>query len=153
MFITKNNVKLGAGFVLTSISFILTIVGFILYFTAINAMEYEADRFVIALTIMALWSLIFLIVNSLFKNDNPFWTSIFYIVITFTLFLGFSFFLSSFLSPIGVYFTVNMGDMEKYALGVPRCLAGVACYVLAIITNVVSSFFKPFVMEKGAQHE
>jgi len=153
MFITKNNVKLGAGFILTAISFILTIVGFILYFTAINAMEYEADRFVVALTIMALWSLIFLIVNSLFVNDKPFWSSIFYIVITFTLFLGFSFFLSSFLSPIGVYFTVNMGDMEKYALGVPRCLAGVICYVLAIITNVVSSFFKPFIMEKGEQHE
>ncbi len=144
------------GFYLLACSLLFTIIGFALYFATFRTFDYQDDRWVIALTIISLYSILFLMINGLLAGDQPFWTGIFHLVITFALVISFANFLIPCLSPIGIYFTVNMGDMETYAIGVPRCLAGVAFYVLAILCNVVSSFFSPVFQrkkQKGASYE
>ena len=136
------------GLILLSVATIFTIVGFILYFSTFSVFNYQQSKVTIACTIMSLWGMIFLIVNGLFAGEKPVAFNIFYIINCFALAFAFSYFLIPCLSPIGVYFTVNMGDMETYALGVPRCIAGCVFYVLALILNIVASFFK---VTKGGQ--
>ncbi len=139
-----------AGFYLLASAFVLVIGGFVLYFGAFDALSYSDDRWVIALTVIAFWSMAFLLVNSVLAGDKPFWTGVFYVIIVFALMFAFARFLSACLSPIGIYFTVTMGDMEAYALGVPRCIAGVICYVLATVCTIVAAFNKP-VKEGGVR--
>ena len=130
------------GFYLLAAATVLTIVAFVMYFGAFEALSFETDRWVVALTVLAFWSMAFLMINSLFAGDAPFWTSAFYAVTVLALMFSFARMLMACLSPIGIYFTVNMGNMEAYAQGVPRCIAGVACYVVATICVVVSAFFR-----------
>jgi hypothetical protein len=139
-----------AGFYVTAAALVLSIVGFVLYFKAFEALGYNDDRWVIALTVIAFWSMAFLTVNALFAGDSPFWSCVFYVIIVFALLIALAKFLSACLSPIGIYFTVNMGDMAAYAQGVPRCIAGVACYAVAAICIVVASFMKP-TRDRGAK--
>ena len=141
--------KPSIGFILLSIATIFTVVGFILYFSTFSVFNYQQSKITIACTIIALWSMISLIINSLFANDKPTLFNIFFLINVFALAFAFSYFLIPCLSPIGIYFTVNMGDMETYALGVPRCLAGCAFYVISILLNIVASFFT---LTKGGQN-
>lgn len=131
------------GFYLLLGATVLSIVAFGLYFGAFDALSYSMDKWVVALTVLAFWSMAFLMINAIFAGDNPAWTGVFYIIAVMTLLVSMARLLMACLSPIGIYFTVNMGDMEAYALGVPRCIAGVACYVVATICISVSAFFCP----------
>lgn len=138
------NIKMPrTGFCLLVASVILSIVGFTLYFGAFDALSFSNDKWVIALNVIAFWSLAFLIVNSIFAGDKPAWTGVFYIIAVVTLLVATARFLMACLSPIAIYFTVNMGNMEAYAIGVPRCIAGVACYFVAVVCITVSAFFAP----------
>ena len=139
----------GVGFILLALAFIFTIVGFVLYFQTFDIFHYQQSKITIATTIISLWGMLFLIINALFKGDNPDAFNVFYLINAFALVFAFSYFLIPCLSPIGIYFTVNMGDMETYALGVPRCITGCVFYVLAMILNVCASFFKPTLDLKG----
>ena len=119
---------------------IMTFVGFMLYFSTFAAFNYSQDRWVIALTIISLWGLVVLAINAL-VFAKPFRFEFFYVVIPFALVIAIGKLLIPCLSPIGIYFTVNMGDMETYAIGVPRCIAGVVFYLLGVILTIVASFF------------
>ena len=133
----------GIGFILLFLSLIFTFVGFILYFRTFSIFHYLESRVTIATTIIAILGTLFLLVNSLISEDKPYHLNVLYIINVVALLFAFAYFLIPCLSPIGIYFTVNMGDMETYALGVPRCIAGCVFYVLATVFNVVASFFKP----------
>lgn len=131
------------GFYLLVASVVLSIVGFSLFFGAFDALSFADDKWVIALNVIAFWCLAFLMVNSIFAGDEPTWTGVFYIIAVVTLLVAMARFLMACLSPIAIYFTVNMGNMEAYAIGVPRCIAGVACYFIAVVCITVSAFFSP----------
>lgn len=133
----------GIGFVLLFISLIFTLIGFGLYFRTFSIFHYLESRITIAGTIIALWGTVFLLINSLFSKDNPIYLNVLYLTNVFALAFAFAYFLIPCLSPIGIFFTVNMGDMETYALGVPRCIAGCVFYVLALLSNILASFFSP----------
>ena len=132
--------KPSVGYVLLAVSFVFAATAFVLYFTTYNALHYEANLYVIALTVIGLWSFGCLLANGLFAKNRPFWMDVFFVIGVFALVLAAILFLSSCLSPIGIYFTVNMGDVEANAAGVPRCLAGVAFYALSAILATVAAF-------------
>ena len=131
------------GFYLLLSATVLSAVAFGLYFGAFDALSFGDDKWVIALTVFSFWSMAVLMVNSLFAGDEPSWTGVFYVITVMALLVSMARLLMACLSPIGIYFTVNMGNMEAYALGVPRCIAGVACYLVATICVAVSAFFSP----------
>lgn len=145
---------LNPKFILVLLSLIIMIVGFILYFSTFRVFGYSDSKWVIGLTIIALWLEIIVLANQAFAN-KPFYVSFIYILIPFMVMIIIGQYLIPCLSPIGIYFTVNMGDMETYALGVPRCIAGVALYLVSAIALIGASFFKepsPEVLG-GNEHE
>ena len=76
-------------------------------------------------------------------GDKPFWVDVLYIIAMFALVISAIKFITPCLSPIGIYFTVhNMGDVEANAAGVPRSIAGIVIFVLAIVCLAVAAFFK-----------
>lgn len=133
--------KPGVGFILLACSLVFTIVGFILYQSTFNVFSYQPSKQVIIYTIITIWGLLYLLINGLISGNKPYIGNIFYLINCFSLLLAFSYLLIPCLSQIAVFFTVNMGDMETYALGVPRCIAGCVFFALAMIFNVISSFF------------
>ena len=145
--------SMGAGFYLLLASLILTIVGFIYFFLTFNTFSYSYDKFVIALTIIAIYGTLFLLINGFLAGDRPRLVSIFYVINVFALMISFAYFLIPCLSPIGILFTVSMGDMETYAKGVPLCFVGVGCYVIAVILTVIAAFFPMIKKKAGEQYE
>lgn len=129
------------GFWLITAGLQLSIVAFVLYFMTYKALGYSQDYWVIAMMVIALWSFACLLVNGLFAGNKPFFMDFFYILATFSLVIATIKFITPCLSPIGIYFTVhNMGDVEANAIGVPRAIAGVVFYLLAIVCVRVASF-------------
>lgn len=133
--------KPSVGFWLLVGGLVLSVVAFILYFMTYNALGYSQDYWVIAMMVIAFWSLACLLVNGLLAGNRPFFMDVFYTIAVFCLVVATIKFLTPCLSPIGIYFTVqNMGDVEANAIGVPRCIAGVTLYVIAISLVIAASF-------------
>ncbi len=137
---TKKLKKPGVGFILLSLSLVFIIVAFILFLKTYAIFEYDTNRWAITASILAIWFLVFILVNSLFKGDNPFWIVLIYGIITFLLTFAVVKFISPCFAPIGIYFTVIMGNVEQILAGVPRALAGAACYLVSILLILVASF-------------
>lgn len=134
--------KPSVGFYLLIAAFVLSIVAFVFYFLTYSALGYSQNRWVIGMMIVCFWSFICLLAHALLGDGKPFWMDIFYIFAVFGLTISTILFLTPCLSPIGIYFTVgNMGDVEANAIGVPRCIAGVVFYILAIICAITAAFF------------
>jgi hypothetical protein len=129
------------GFYLLIASLVCLIVAYILSIATFNAFSYDVNKFVLVLPIFASIIIILEIAMSFIDKDKPFWTR--GIDLLFSVFVIFAFanLLIPFLTPIGIYFTVNMGDTETYAIAIPRCIAGCIFYVVSAIIFVASSFF------------
>ena len=131
-----------AGFILLAVTLHFVVASFIMYSATFNALRLLSDKWVIALMIIAIWSIVALLVNSLISGDRPLFADALYIIAMFALVIAFIKFLTPCLSPIGIYFTVhNMGDVEANAIGVPRSIAGIVLFVLTFILLIVSAFF------------
>lgn len=131
------------GFILLALSLIFTIIGYCYYQYTFEVFNYQPSKLIIAMTIISVWSTISLLVNSLFFSDKHSFFDVFYLINVVAVILSFAYLLMPCLSPIGVYFTVNMGDMETYSKGVPSCITGCVFYVLSAIITIVASFFVP----------
>lgn len=140
--------SLHVGFFFTLLSLILSIVALVLFVITYNIFGYNLNRWVFLMTFMSIWLMGFVTVNTIFNGEQPFWVSYLYVIVTTLLVFSLVQFINPCLSPIGVYFTVNMGDVETNALGVPRAIATAVFYVLAIIFNLIASFL-PSVSKGG----
>lgn len=121
-------------------SFVALIAAFVMHFLTFSALHYQTDRWVIALSIIALWSEAMLLFEKI-SGKKFFAFDIFLPVAVIAATLALFKFLIPCLSPIGIYFTVhNMGDVEANAIGVPRSIACIVLYVLSIIAIVPPSF-------------
>ena len=129
------------GFYLLILSLITLIVAYILSFATFNAFSYDVNKFVIVLPIFAAIIIVLEIAMSFIDKDKPFWTRGIDLLYAVFVIFAFANLLIPFLTPIGIYFTVNMGDTETYAIAIPRCIAGCVFYVVSAITFVVASFF------------
>lgn len=135
--------KPSLGFILIAISFVCTVVAFILFLSTYDVFSYELNRWALTCSVLAIWGLLFLGVNTLIKGENPVWTFIIYAVIVFLLTYAVIQFIKPCLSPIGIYFTVkNMGDTATNEIGVPRALITTGFYLVSIICCTISSFVK-----------
>lgn len=130
------------GFYLLIISLLLLVIAYFISISTFQAFGYDTDRFVIVLPLFAMWIIIVQAIMSFIDKDKPLWTHA--IDLLYCVFVIFTFarLLIPFLTPIGIYFTVNMGDMETYAVGVPRCLAGCVLYIVSCLFFIAASFFK-----------
>ncbi len=131
-----------AGFYILAAALVLSIVAFIMYSATFDAFHFVSEKWVIALMIIAIWSITCLLINSLLMGNRPMFVDVLYIIAVFALVIAAIKFITPCLSPIGIYFTVhNMGDVEANAIGVPRSIAGIIIFVLAIVCVVVGAFF------------
>lgn len=133
--------RLGVGFYFAAVSLIFTAAALAMFLRTYNVFGYVINRWALFMTLLTLWCLLFRTMNTLFVGEKPFWAS--YVHVLVSLFLVFSLLLviKPCLSPIGIYFTVhNMGDVETNAIGVPASIVTAACYLLAIVCNLIAAF-------------
>lgn len=138
------NLKLktpSVGLYLTLTSIVLAIAGLIMFFETYNVYKYSINRWALAYTIIAIWLMATSIVNTLIRGNKPIWFGALNVVAVILLTLAATKFFSPCVSPMAIYFTVNMGDVQTQALGVPRSLWAMGLYLVSIIIFVVSSFF------------
>ncbi|MCH5162810.1 MAG: hypothetical protein J1G38_04905 [Clostridiales bacterium] len=140
--------KPSVGFYLLVASTVLAIAAFVMYSLTYDALTYASDKWVIASMVIAFWCLGCLMLTSVISGNGAKITDVFYWLGVMSLTLALFKFITPCLSPIGVYFTVNMGNMEAYSIGVPRGIAGAVLYVLSVLSLIVSAFFSPTVSEK-----
>lgn len=146
--------KPSVGFWLLTAGLLLSVAGFVLYFMTYDALGYNQNYWVIAMMIIAFWSIACLLINGLFAGNKPFFMDIFYAIAVFAVVIAMLQFLTPCLSPIGIYFTVhNMGDVEANAIGVPRCIAGIILFVLAVACLLAAAFVKLVSDKKGGNED
>lgn len=134
--------KPGIGFYLLAASMLFTVIGFCYFFSSYSVFGFVYSRTVIALTVLALWSMTVLLASALYNGERPLWLAAFYLITVFGLAVSAVEFIKPGLGNIATYFTVNMGDMETYAVAVPQTITGVVMYVVAAVLAIASSFFR-----------
>lgn len=134
--------KPGVGFYLLAASMLFTVIGFCYFFSSYDVFGFVYSRTVIALTVLALWSMTVLLASALYNGERPLWLAAFYLITVFGLAVSAVEFIKPGLGNIATYFTVNMGDMETYAVAVPQTITGVVMYVVAAVLAIASSFFR-----------
>ncbi len=135
--------KPAVGFYLLAAALAVIIAAFIVSVDTFRVFHYDLDKWVVALNVIILWTLVCILANSFFLGDKFLPSVFFYGIALFCTVIALFKLLIPCLSPIGIYFTVhNMGDVEANALGVPRCIAGVALYVVAIVLLTTSAFMR-----------
>ena len=124
----------------------LLIAAYILSISTFKVFEYDVDRFVIILPILAAWIIIVQLTMSYIDKEKPVWTNIIEIAYCVLVLFALSKTLIPFLTNIATYFTVAMGDMETFAIGVPRCITACVLFAVSCIFFIVGSFFKMFII-------
>ena len=84
--------KPNVGMILLMISFVALIIGFILYFQTFSIFHYQQSKITIAMTIIALWGLLFLIVNDTFFGERPLYFDAFYVITSIALMFALAYF-------------------------------------------------------------
>jgi len=136
------------GLIAYIISLGLLVVGYILAISTFQVFEYDIDRFVIVLPILAIWIIVVQVVMSFLGKEKSLLVVLeiaYCVLVLFTL----SKTLIPFLTNIATYYTVTMGDMETFAIGVPRCITACVLMVVSCIFFIIGSFFK---MVKGNEN-
>lgn len=137
------------GTYLLAASLVLALVGFGYFFSSYAVFGFSLSRWVIALTVIAVWCILLLIANGLYSGERPLWTAIFYVITGFCLVLAALEFVKPGIASIATYFTVNMGDMETFEIAVPQTITGVALYVVSAVLAITASFFRLSVPPAG----
>ena len=139
------------GFYLYIVAFVILLVAYILALTTFSAYSLSPDRFVVIFPLFAMWIIIVQVVMSFIDEDKPFWLNTIDLLFCFLVLFAFGRLLIPFLTPIGIYFTVNMGDLETYAIVVPRCIAGCVLFAVSCIVFITGSFFKVAIIKEGKE--
>ena len=130
------------GFYIYIISLITLIIGYITAIQTFNIFQYKLDRFVMIFPLFAMWIILLEIIVSIVDINKPAFTAT--IDVLFSVFVIFAFAktLIPFLTNIATFFTVNMGDMALFAVGVPRCITACVLFIVSGIIFIAGSFFK-----------
>ena len=120
----------------------LLIVGYILSISTFHVFEYDVDRFVIVLPLLAMWIIIVQTVMSFIDKDKPVWTNVIEVAYCVLVLFAFAKTLIPFLTNIATFYTVTMGDMETFAIGVPRCITACVLMVVSCVFFIIGSYFK-----------
>ena len=120
----------------------LLIAGYILSISTFHIIEYDVDRFVIVLPLLAMWIIIVQTVMSFIDKDKPVWTNVIEVAYCVLVLFAFAKTLIPFLTNIATFYTVTMGDMETFAIGVPRCITACVLMVVSCVFFIIGSYFK-----------
>ena len=120
----------------------LLIAGYILSISTFHVFEYDVDRFVIVLPLLAMWIIIVQTVMSFIDKDKPVWTNVIEVAYCVLVLFAFAKTLIPFLTNIATFYTVTMGDMETFAIGVPRCITACVLMVVSCVFFIIGSYFK-----------
>ena len=134
--------SLRPAFYLAVIALVLVAVGLAYHVRAYTALGYDLNRFTIVYSVTVMALMAFLSINSVIAGNQFANVFIFAGGAVFSLMAGLLH-ISRTLANIGVYFTVNMGNAEANAAGVPPAIIGTVMYVVAAIVIVIAAFFKP----------
>ena len=132
------------GFYLYALALTVLVVAYIMAISTFKVFSYDVDRFVIILPIFAMWIIILQITMSFFDTNQPVWFNAIDLAFCVLVLFTFAKTLIPFLTNIATFFTVNMGDVKTFAIGVPRCIASCVLLVVSCIIFIVGSFFKIF---------
>ena len=130
------------GFYFYAASFIVLLIAFIFALSAFNGFNLSPDRFVVVFPLFAMWIILIEVVMAFVDKNKPAWFHAIDILFCFFVLFAFGKLLIPFLTPIGILYTVNMGDVEIYKIVVPRCLAGCVLFVISTVFFIAGSFFK-----------
>ncbi len=131
----------GLGFYFTAGSLIFTAAALAMFFRTYDVFGYAINRWALFMTLLSVWCLLFRTMNTLFAGEKPFWASYVHVLVSLLLVLSLLLVIKPCLSPIGIYFTVhNMGDVETNAVGVPASIITAACYLAAVVCNLIAGF-------------
>jgi hypothetical protein len=137
----RRNEKLNVGFFLAVFALIFTVLAGVLFYRTYTVFGYVLNRWVFTLTLLSAWGLLMSLVNAVAVGERPYWFTFIHVFISFFLMMALILFIKPCLSPIGIYFTVNMGDVETNAVGVPLSLEAAGAYALAFFCNLLVAFF------------
>lgn len=135
--------KPGLGFIAICVAFILSIVAFCLYFKTYKIEPFEHDRMTITFTIFAMWCMVFLALNMLFKGDKPFWTLIIYPAIAFFLIYALLKLMLPCVNAIGYTLGAGdliMGNVEKNRAITNTSIMTAVFYVLSAVFVMAAAF-------------
>ena len=130
----------GLGFGAAALAFVCVLVAFILYFPTYSAGGYAQSRWTIMCCVLSMWLLLLLIANGLFFGEKPAWASVIYAAAAFLITYGALRFIQPCLTQIGIYFTVNMGDIEMNRAVTYYSITAEVFYVLGAVFTIVSAF-------------
>lgn len=117
------------------------IAGYALAISTFHVFEYDVDRYVIVLPILAMWIIVIQIVTSFIDEEKPAWSNVIEVAYCILVLFAFAKTLIPFLTNIATYFTVTMGDMETFKIGVPRCITACVMFVISCSFFILGSFF------------
>lgn len=126
----------------------ILIAAYVIAIQTFNAFSLAVDRFVLIFPIFAMYIIVLQIVMSYLDDDKPIWFGAIDLLFCFFVLFSFGKLLSPFLTIIGIYFTVNMGDISTYAIVVPKCITGCILFAVSGIVFVTGSFFNIFKKNK-----
>lgn len=131
----------------------LLIAGLVLSISTFQVFQYDVDRFVIVLPIIAAWIIFIQIIMSFLDKEKPIWTNVIEIAYCVLVLFALAKTLIPFLTNIATYYTVTMGDMETFAIGVPRCIISCVMFVISCIFFIIGSFFKTVLVKERSSKE
>lgn len=144
--------KPAVGFILICVSLALAIVATAMFLYTFSVGKYTLSRWALTCSVLAVWIMILLILNSLFFGDERAWTGVLYALAVFLLIYGFMQFIQPCLSPIGFAFgagDLNMGDTALNKKVAVLAVVTAVFYVFSAISLIVAAFFPAVRRQKG----
>lgn len=141
------------GFYLYISSLIVLVIAYFIAISTFNVFQYDVDRFVLVFPLLAIWIIVIQIVMSFIDKDKPAWTNVIELAFCALVLIAFAKTLIPFLTNIATYYTVAMGDMKTFAIGVPRCITGCILFIVSCLLFVIGSFFKVVIFKEAKKND
>ena len=135
--------RLRPGFYFSAAALLFAVAGLVLYLVTYGIEPYALNRWALTCSVLAVWLLLFIAINTLLRGEKPFWTGLLFIPAAFLLVYGMLQFLQPCLSPIAFTFVssdLNMGDTEANKVIAYYAVATAACYLLSVVCIFVAAF-------------
>lgn len=137
--------EISVNLILNAVALVCTIASLVMFLFTYKVAVFTLNRWTLSCTVFAMWLIVFLIANSVFRGDRPFWTIFAYILVVFLMTYGMLRFLQPCITPIGFAFgasDLNMGDTALNRVVAYMSVATTVLYLVAIVCTVVAAFFK-----------
>lgn len=133
----------GLGFMFIVLAIVFSIISLVFYINTYKIEPYTIDRWALMYTVLAMWCLVFLAVNMLFKGDKPVWCIVVYAGAVFMMIYALLRLLQPCINPIGYVFgsgDLMMGDFEKNRQIASSSITTAVFYVITAVFTIAAAF-------------